>query len=79
MNKKNLQENFIERIERSSRVVRAPDCQSQSPNSPGFDPSILRHIGIWGAAYEAVWNKVQKRKKKGEYGDNKNRQEKVKI
>ncbi len=25
--------------------------------SPGFDPSILRHSGIWGAADEAVLNK----------------------
>jgi hypothetical protein len=39
---------------RSSRVVRAPDCQCQSRNSPGFDPSILRHSGIWGAADEAA-------------------------
>ncbi len=25
---------------------------------PGFDPSILRHSGIWGAADEALSNKV---------------------
>jgi hypothetical protein len=28
---------------RSSRVVRASGYQCQSRNSPGFDPSILRH------------------------------------
>ncbi len=37
---------------RSTRVwvisIRASDCQCQSRNSPGFDPSILRHCGIWG-------------------------------
>jgi hypothetical protein len=32
-------------------VVRAPDCQC-----------ILRHIGIWGAADEAVLNKVHLKK-----------------
>jgi hypothetical protein len=31
---------------RSSRVVRASDCQRQSRNSPGLVPSILRHSGI---------------------------------
>jgi hypothetical protein len=31
---------------RSSRAVRASDCR----NCPGFDPSILRHSEIWGAA-----------------------------
>ncbi len=29
---------------------------------PGFDPSILRHSGIWGAADEAVLNIVHKKK-----------------
>ncbi len=28
-------------------------------NSPGFGPRILRHRGIWGAADEAVFTKVQ--------------------
>ncbi len=37
---------------------RASDCQWQSRNSPGFDPSILWQSGIWGAADEAVLNKV---------------------
>ncbi len=36
----------------------ASSCQSQSCNSSGFDPSILRHSGIWGAADEAVLNNV---------------------
>ncbi len=48
-------------IMRSSRVVRASDCQCQSLNGPGFDPSILRHSGIWGAADEAVLNKVHEK------------------
>ena len=43
---------------RSSRVVRASDSQCRSRNCPGFDPSILRHSGIWGAADEAVLNIV---------------------
>jgi hypothetical protein len=43
---------------RSSRVVRAPGCQSQSRNSPGFEPSVLRHNGIREAADEAVLNNV---------------------
>jgi hypothetical protein len=33
-------------------------------NSPGVDPSILRHSGIWGAADEAVLNNVHKKTKK---------------
>ncbi len=52
---------------RSSQVVRASDCQCQSRNSPGFDPSILRHSGIWGAAmkqcgitYIKIKNKILK-------------------
>ncbi len=32
--------------------------------SPGFDPSILWHSGIWGAAVETVLNNVYKKKKK---------------
>jgi hypothetical protein len=48
----------------SSLVVRASDCQCRSRNSPGFNPSILRHRGIWGAADEAVLNTVHRRRKK---------------
>ncbi len=44
---------------RSSREVRASDFQCQSRNSPGFEPSILWHSGIWWAADEAVLNKVK--------------------
>ncbi len=33
-------------------------CRSR--NYPGFDPSIHRQSGIWGAADVAVLNKVQK-------------------
>ncbi len=47
---------------RSSLVVRASDCQCTSCNGPGFDPSIRRHSGIWGAADEAVLNIVRKKK-----------------
>ncbi len=51
---------------RSSLVVRASDCQCTSCNGPGFDPSIRRHSGIWGAADEAVLNigRTKKEKKK---------------
>jgi hypothetical protein len=49
---------------RSSIVVRASDCQCTSCNGPGFDPSIRRHSGIWGAADEAVLNIVRKKLKK---------------
>ncbi len=43
---------------KSSRVVRASDCQCKRRNTPGFNPSILRHNIIWGAADKAVLNKV---------------------
>ncbi len=46
---------------RSGREVRASDNQCRSRNFPGFDPSILRHSGIWGATDEAVLNKVLKK------------------
>ncbi len=46
---------------RSSLVVRASDCQCTSCNGPGFNPSIRRHSGIWGAADEAVLSKVRKK------------------
>ncbi len=52
---------------RSSRMVRAPDCQCHAKycnNSPGFDPSILRHSGIRGVADEAVLNKILYKSKK---------------
>ncbi len=49
---------------RSSLVVRASDCQCTSCNGPGFDPSIRRHSGIWGAADEAVLNIVRTKKKR---------------
>ncbi len=48
---------------RPSQVVRAADCQCRSRNSPGFDPSILRHSGIWGVADEAVLNTVHIKEK----------------
>ncbi len=48
----------------SSLVVRASDSQWCSRNCPGFDPSILRHSGIWGALDEAVLNIVHKKRKK---------------
>jgi hypothetical protein len=46
-----------------SQVVRASGCQCQSCNCPLFDPSILQHSGIWGAADEAVLNNVHLKKK----------------
>jgi hypothetical protein len=49
---------------RSSLVVTASDCQCTGCNGPGFDPSIRRHSGIWGAADEAVLNIVRTKKKK---------------
>ncbi len=42
----------------------ASDCQCRSRNSPGLDPSILRHSGIWGVADEAVMKKAHKKSKK---------------
>ncbi len=36
-------------------------CRSR--NSPGFDPSILRHSGIWGAADEAVLKQYKEKNK----------------
>ncbi len=44
-----------------SRLARASDCQCQSRNSRGFDPSVLRHSGTWGAADEAVLKEVHKK------------------
>ncbi len=40
--------------------------QCWSRNCPGFDPSILRHSGIWGAADETVLNTVHIRTKNPE-------------
>jgi len=48
---------------RSSLVVGASDRQCRSRNCPGFDPSILRHSGIWEAAEEAVLNIVHRKEK----------------
>ncbi len=41
----------------------AINANCQRRNSSGFDHSILRHSGIWGAADEAVLNNVHKKKK----------------
>ncbi len=49
---------------RSSRVIRASDCQCRIRNNSGFDPSILWHSEIWGAADEEVLNTVHRKKKK---------------
>ncbi len=49
---------------RFSRVVRASDSQCRSRNCPGFDPSVLWHSGVWGAAHETVLNTVHKNIKK---------------
>ncbi len=49
---------------RFSRVVRWSGCQFHSRNSTGtgFDSSILRHNGIWGAADVAVLKNIHKKK-----------------
>ncbi len=44
-------------------AVLASDSQCRSRNCPYFDPSILRHCWIWGAADVAVLNKVLKNAK----------------
>ncbi len=49
------------RCMRSSRVVKVSDCQCQNHNRPGFDPSIHRHSGIWGATVKELLNKVLKK------------------
>ncbi len=58
---------------RSSLVVRASDCLCTSCNGPGFDPSIRRHSGIWGAADEAVLNIVRTKKRKKKYKNKRKR------
>ncbi len=52
---------------RSGRLVRASDSQCRSHNCPWFDPSILRHSGIWGSADKAVLNNVHKKIKYKKY------------
>ncbi len=52
----------INDVMRSSRAVWLPKRLSR--NSPGFDHSIMRHSGIWGAADEAVLKKVHKKNPK---------------
>ncbi len=42
----------------AKQLERLTDYQCQSRNSPGFDPTIFWHIGIWGAAHESVLNIV---------------------
>jgi hypothetical protein len=49
---------------RSSPVVRTSDSQCRSRNCAGFDPNIIRHSGIWGAADEAVLSIELKKIKK---------------
>ncbi len=68
---KNIYKNFLLWMRcslmwmRSSRVVRFSDSHwLRSRNYPGFDPSILRHSGIWGASDETVLNKVRKKSEK---------------
>jgi hypothetical protein len=38
------------------------DRQCRSCNSPGFDPCILWHSGIWGAADEVLFNTEHRKK-----------------
>ncbi len=42
-------------------MARASDSQCRRRNCPGFDPSILQHSGILGAADERVLNTVHKK------------------
>jgi hypothetical protein len=59
------EQNLVKKRMRSSRMIRASDCQCRSRNSSGFDPSILRHSGIWAAADpEAVLNTINSKKNK---------------
>jgi hypothetical protein len=51
---------FVLRMRFSLRV-KASGCQCNSCNGPGFDPSLRRHSGIWGAADLLVMNTVRKR------------------
>ncbi len=46
----------------SSRVVKSSNSQCQSCNCPGFDPSILRHSGIWSVADIKVVRKKARKK-----------------
>ncbi len=48
---------------RSRLGVRASDCQCTSCNGPGFDPSIRRHSGIWGAADKQCWIMYEQKEK----------------
>jgi hypothetical protein len=41
-------------LDHPSLSVRASGHQNLSRIGPGFDPSILRHSGIWGVADKAV-------------------------
>jgi len=59
-----LSQTWLLQIISLGRVVRAPDFQCQSRNSPGFIPCILQHGWIWGAADEAVLNIVHKKSPK---------------
>jgi len=49
----------LNRMMRSSQVVRASDSQCRSHNCPEFDPSIPQHSGTWEAADEPVLSTVQ--------------------
>jgi hypothetical protein len=52
----------IERKRSSRAWLERLTANFQSRDSPGFDPSILRHSGIRGEADEAVLNKVETKK-----------------
>ncbi len=45
-------------------LIKWSDSQCRSRNYPGFEPSILRHSGIWGAVDEAqCWISFMKKTK----------------
>ncbi len=45
----------------NGQSVRLSDCQCLSHNSPGFDPIIFYHSGIWGKADEVMLNKLHEK------------------
>ncbi len=50
---------------KAQEAERVSQCRSR--NCPGFDASIFRHNGMWGAADEALLNIVHKKSKKSPF------------
>ena len=52
---------FSRVVDQIKSMVRASDSQCRNRNCPGFDPSVLRHSGIWGARQmKQCWIKYKK-------------------